>query len=178
MDNPSISGPTYPLVAGVLQDLGVARAKQYFEALKANGLRVYPTNSVTLRALQFGQIDVAVVQSSAALGFARGRNGLRVVMPPPSTALPSDLAIGAQLHGAQLAAARRFVEFVLSAPGQQALQRGDPAADSNYTPLLAGIAPLPAAAALQPPRTQVLDPALWGPREGAIDAWFTAHVVR
>jgi iron(III) transport system substrate-binding protein len=178
MDNPSISGPTYPLLAGVLQDLGVARGQRYFETLKTNGLRVYPTNSVTLRALQFGQIDVAVVQSSAALGYARGKRGLRVVMPPPSTELPSDLAIGAQVHGAQLAAARRFVEFVLSAPGQQALQHGDPAADSNDTPLLAGIAPLPAAAALRPQRTQVLDPATWGPREGAIDAWFTAHVVR
>ena len=178
MDNPAISGPTYPLVAGVLQADGDAAGQRYFAALKRNGLRVYPTNSVTLRALQFGQIDVALVQSSAALGFARSRPQLQVVMPQPTTLLPSDLAIGAGVTGAQLAQARRFVAFVLSPQGQRALQQGDPAADSNYVPLVAGVAPLPAVAALHAGRALALSAAQWGPREGAVDAWFTAHVVR
>ncbi len=178
MDNPAISGPTYPLVAGVLQAMGDAAGKRYFDSLKRNGLRVYPTNSVTLRALQFGQIDVALVQSSAALGFARGRPQLQVLMPQPTTLLPSDLAIGAQVRGAQLKQARRFIEFVLSPQGQRALQHGDPAADSNYVPLVAGVAPLPAAAALHAGRAVALSPTQWGPREGAVDSWFTTHVVR
>ncbi|MDE2604887.1 MAG: extracellular solute-binding protein [Burkholderiales bacterium] len=178
MNNPAISGPAFPMVAGVLQAMGDTAGQSYFSRLKANGLRVYPTNSVTLRALQFGQIDVAVVQSSAAVGFASKNPALRVVLPQPATALPSNLAIGVHAVGANRDAARRFVAFVLSPAGQAALQQGDAEADSNYMPLVAGVKPTAAAAALPAVQVQRLDPTQWGPREAAVDAWFTAHVVR
>ena len=177
MNNPAISGPTFPFVAGILQHDGMAAGQAWFEQLKADGLKVYPTNSVTLRALQYGQIDVAVVQSSAALGFAQREPGLRIVTPDPVAELPSDIAIGAHVHGAELQQARRFVEFVLSPQGQRAMQQGDPSADSNYQPLLRGVAPLPALARLRVGRAQRLDPALWGAREAAVDRWFSSHVL-
>jgi iron(III) transport system substrate-binding protein len=177
MNNPAISGPTFPFVAGMLEHDGMARGKAYFEHLKANGLKVYPTNSVTLRALQYGQIDAAVVQSSAALGFASSRPGFRIVAAPPQTALPSDIAIGTRAHGQTLQHARRFVEFVLSPAGQKAMQQADPGADSNYQPLLRGIAPRPAVAHLPVRQPLMLDPVVWGPREAAIDAWFNARVL-
>ncbi len=177
MNNPAISGPTFPFVAGILQHDGMRAGKAYFERLKANGLRVYPTNSVTLRALQYGQIDVAVVQSSAALGFAARQPGLRIVAAPPSAELPSDIAIGAAARGRALAQARAFVAFVLSPAGQRAMQHGDPSADSNYQPLLQGVAPLPAVSSLAVPARERLDPRIWGPREGAVDSWFSAHVL-
>ncbi len=177
MNNPAISGPTFPFVAGILQHDGMVAGKAWFERLRAQGLKVYPTNSVTLRALQYGQIDVAVVQSSAALGFAAGQPGLRIVSAPPLAALPSDIAIGAAVRGKTLQQARRFVRFVLSPAGQKVMQHADPSADSNYQPLLRGVAPRPAVAALPVDGTEVLDPRVWGPREGAVDAWFSAHVL-
>ena len=176
MNNPAISGPTYPFVAGILQHEGMQAGQAWFERLKANGLKVYPTNSVTLRALQYGQIDVAVVQSSAALGFAQREPDLRVVTPAPMAELPSDIAIGAQVRGGQLQQARRFVEFVLSAAGQRAMQQGDPSADSNFQPLLRGVAALPTLARLSVREPQRLDPAIWGAREASVDQWFSSHV--
>ncbi len=177
MNNPAISGPTFPFVAGILQHDGMRAGQAWFEQLKAHGLKVYPTNSVTLRALQYGQIDVAVVQSSAALGFAQREPGLRIVLPDPVAELPSDIAIGAQVRGPELQQARRFVEFVLSPAGQRAMQQGDPSADSNYQPLLRGIAPLPVVARLKPHDAQRLDPTAWGARESAVDLWFSQHVL-
>lgn len=178
MNNPAISGPTYPLVAGILESLGSRRGRRYFKRLAANGLKVFPTNSVTLRALQYGQIDVAIVQSSAALGFAQRTPGFKVIAAPPSAELPSDIAIGAHVSGRTLREARRFVRFVLSPAGQRVLQSGDRTGDSNYQPLLRGVRPPATLARLRGVHPLVLDPAKWGPREAQVVSWFTAHVAR
>ncbi len=178
MDNPAISGPTYPLVAGLLQHMGEAAGQAYFERLKANGLKVFPTNSVTLRALQYGQIDAAIVQSSAALGFMHEMPDLRIASPAPATVLPSDLAIGAHVQGQTLQQAQRFVQWVLSPAGQKVMQQSDAHADSNYQPLLQGVAAVPALASLGAVQPLVLDPAVWGPKEPQVIDWFTPHVVR
>lgn len=178
MNNPAISGPTYPYVAGILQTLGPQAGRHYFESLTANGLRVFPTNSVTLRALQYGQIEVAIVQSSAAVGFARRFRGFKVIAAPPSAELPSNIAIGARVPAETLRQARRFVQFVLSRAGQRVMQSADPAGDSNYQPLLRGVPPVAALAGLRGVRSLVLKPAKWGAREPEVVSWFTAHVAR
>ena len=178
MDNPAISGPTYPLVAGLLQHLGDAPGKAFFARLKANDLKVFPTNSVTLRALQYGQIDAAVVQSSAAIGFLHEMPGLRIATPAPATVLPSDLAIGKQVSGPLEQQAQRFVQWVLSPAGQAAMQQGDANADSNYLPLVEGVAPLPSLKQLGTVQPLVIDPAVWGPKEPQVIDWFTAHIAR
>ncbi len=176
MNDPAISGPTYPFVAGMMQHFGMQGGERFFERLRANGLREFPRNSVTLRALQYGQIDVAVVQSSAALGLVQRQPGLRVVTADPGIELPSDIAIGAQVRGGKLQSARRFVQFVLSPVGQKVLQAADRSADSNYQPLLAGVEGRPALAKLAGVRPLVLNPDRWGPREPNVVSWFTAHV--
>jgi iron(III) transport system substrate-binding protein len=49
MNDPSQSGPTFPLIAGVYNYLGGASAgEKYFETLKSNGLVIHPTNPATL----------------------------------------------------------------------------------------------------------------------------------
>ncbi len=66
MNDPSQSGPTFPLIAGVMNYLGgVPAGEQYFNTLKSNGLVIHPTNGPTLQALTSGQINLALVQSSA-----------------------------------------------------------------------------------------------------------------
>ncbi|HVA37440.1 MAG TPA: extracellular solute-binding protein [Candidatus Dormibacteraeota bacterium] len=179
MNNPAISGPTYPFVAGVMQAMGgEAAGKSYFSSLKANGLRVYPTNGATLRALAYGRIRVAVVQSSAAAGFSRRDPQIAVVYPRPVALLPSDVAISARCGGSALNEARQFVRFVLSPEGQRAMQTGDPMGDSNYYPVVASTRPLAGLPPLGALGLQVLPAKLWGGREAAIDAWFTSAVVQ
>ena len=69
MNDPSQSGPTFPFIAGMMNYLGGRRpGEKYFSTLKANGLIIHPTNGPTLQALTSGQINLALVQSSAAIG--------------------------------------------------------------------------------------------------------------
>ena len=57
------------LIAGVMNTLGsVSAGEQYFSTLKSNGLIINPTNGPTLQALANGRINLALVQSSAAIG--------------------------------------------------------------------------------------------------------------
>ena len=78
MNDPSQSGPTFPFIAGIMNYLGgVNQGETYFSKLKSNGLVIHPTNSQTLQALTSGQINLALVQSSAGIGAVIGDKNLR-----------------------------------------------------------------------------------------------------
>ena len=69
MNDPAVSGPTYPFVAGMMNYLGgVAQGEKFYEALNNNGLVINLTNGNTLAALEAGIIKLALVQSSAGIG--------------------------------------------------------------------------------------------------------------
>lgn len=179
MNNPSISGPTYPLVAGVLQAQGgEAGGKKYFQQLKANGLHVFDTNGVTLKALYSGAIGIAIVQSSAGVGAVLKKEPVQLVYPEPVSLLPGSIGINAKASPEVAAAAKKFVEFVLSPEGQKVMLSGDTGGDSNYYPLLEGLKPSPAVTPLMGIKYQSVDPTVWGPREGEINTWFTNTIVR
>src|ERR1700727_3302279 len=115
MNDPSQSGPTYPLIAGMMNSLGgISEGEKYFAALKANGLIIHPTNGPTLQALTSGAIKLALVQSSAGIGAVLGDKKLTVKYLDPATLLPSALGIDAQAPAAERAEAEKFVSFVLS----------------------------------------------------------------
>lgn len=178
MNNPAVSGPTYPFVAGQMQWRGgEAAGKRWFLRLKANGLETFRTNAVTLRALQYGQIDVAMVQNVAGIGRAHAGLPFAVIYPNPVTLLPRTIAIGARSSPALQEEAERFVAFLLSKRGQQIALAADPSGDSNYYPVLAGVRPNAAVPSLTGVTVQSVDPAVWGLREAEIDRWFTDHVV-
>jgi iron(III) transport system substrate-binding protein len=179
MNDPSQSGPTYPFIAGMMSYLGgVGAGEHYFSQLKANGLIVHPTNGVTLQALTSGQIKLALVQSSAAIGAALGDKKLAVAYLPPVTLLPSAIGIDAKAPAAEQAEAKKFSQFVLSPAGQRVMQSGDPTGDSLYYPVLQGTSPLPALPALTSARTQDINPYSWGPKEPTINTWFDSSIVR
>ncbi|HUN38378.1 MAG TPA: extracellular solute-binding protein [Trebonia sp.] len=127
MDDPSQSGPTFPFIAGMMNYLGGAsQGESYFTQLKANGLVIHPTNGPTLQALTSGQINLALVQSSAAIGAALGDKNLGIAYLNPVTLLPSAIGIDAKAPAAEQQEAEKFVNFVLSAAGQKVMQSGDP----------------------------------------------------
>ncbi len=185
MNDPSQSGPTYPFIAGRMNQLGgpdhgVDAGERYFKALKANGLHVFPTNGDTLHALETGQIDYGLIQSSAAVGEVQKVKKTaafdpRIVYLPKPTLLPSVIGIDKAASPAQQAEAERFIEYVLSPAGQKVMEGADPHGDSLYWPVVPGVQPLPALPAL-PSGYQRIDPYLWGPLEGQINSWFDANV--
>jgi iron(III) transport system substrate-binding protein len=179
MDDPAQSGPTYPLIAGMMNRLGgISAGEKYFSGLKANGLVIHPTNGPTLQALTSGQINIALVQSSAAAGAALSDKKLVVTYLNPATLLPSAIGIDAKAPAAERAEAEKFEAFVLSPAGQKVMQSGDPTGDSLYYPVVTGVTPLAALPALTSVATQTINPYTWGTREAQINTWFDANIVR
>ena len=177
MNNPAISGPMYPMLAGMLQQSGGwPKGQAYMLALKANGLRVYTKNANTLAALKGGDIRLAVTQSSAAWYTASQDPTLKVRIPDPAFALPSVICVAPGLSPEMQAAAVKFIRFAMS-PAIQKLRQEAGEGDGIYWPLTRGIpAPknLPALSSLS---VTMLDPALWGPREDEVNAWFSKMVL-
>jgi iron(III) transport system substrate-binding protein len=179
MNDPSQSGPTYPFVAGLMKYLGGLHVGQnFYTQLKAHGLVINPTNGPTLSALAAGQIDIALVQSSAAVGATFTDSKIKVKYLDPVTVLPSAIGIDAKAPKQEQLEAEQFAKFVLSPAGQKVMQTGDPQGDSLYYPVLDGMKPLAALPSLSGVHTQTIDPYVWGPKEAAINAWFDKYIVQ
>jgi iron(III) transport system substrate-binding protein len=179
MNDPAQSGPTFPFIAGMMNYLGgVSAGETYFTKLKSNGLVIHPTNGPTLQALTSGQINLALVQSSAAIGAALGAKNIGIAYLDPVTLLPSAIGIDAKAPAAEQAEAKQFIEFVLSPAGQKVMQSGDPTGDSLYYPVLQGVSPLSSLPSLASTKTQSINPYTWGPQEGTINTWFDGNIVR
>ncbi|WP_249009908.1 ABC transporter substrate-binding protein [Conexibacter sp. DBS9H8] len=179
MNDPAVSGPTYPCVAGIMQMMGgVSAGESYLKKLKANGLHVSQTNGDTLHLLTTGQIALGLIQSSAAIGAAATTPGLKVDFLPDLTVLPSAIGVDAKAPAAVQAEAQKFISYVLSPAGQHQMQTGDPTGDSLYWPVAPNTAPkseLPAFSSLS---SQTINPYTWGAREAAINGWFTNNIAQ
>ena len=179
MNDPSQSGPTFPYIAGMMSYLGgVSAGESYFTKLKANGLIIHPTNGPTLQALTSGQINLALVQSSAGVGAVLQDKNLGITYLKGTTLLPSAIGIDAKASPQVQAEAEKFIEYVLSPAGQKVMQTGDPTGDSLYYPVINGVSALPAVPALPSGVTQSIDPYKWGPQEGTVNTWFDSNIVR
>lgn len=178
MNNPSVSGPTYSAVAGIMSQMGgVSPGEQFFKSLAANGLHVFPTNKVTLNALLQGQIKLAIVQNSAGIGFEYKYPQLKVAYPTSVTDLPSVIGIDSKVSKAEQAEAEQFANFVYSPAGQQVMLTGDAHGDSLFFPIVSGTAQHKLVPQLSSIPLQFLDPQVWGPQESTINQWFTANVI-
>jgi iron(III) transport system substrate-binding protein len=178
MNNPSISGPMYPMLAGMLaQGGGWPKGQAFVMKLKNNGLHVYPKNKATLAALRAGDIKVAITQSSAAWYLAAKDPTLHVCIPKPSFALPSVLVVAAGIPPQQKAAAERFIRFAMTHDIQK-LRINEGEGDSYYWPLTTD-APQPKAGmpALDTSAIKRLDPEHWGPIEPQVNQWFSQAII-
>jgi iron(III) transport system substrate-binding protein len=175
MNNPAISGPTYPLVAGMFQQMGVRHGMAFFQALKKNGLQIFATNGNTLQALENGTIKVAMFQDSAELNAKLSGASISVVYPSDGvTLLPSDIAINAKAP--DMAAAKEFVTWVLSQQGQKTMQDIQAAgSDSLFQPVTSVIQPL----VTRPGVVWInVNPVWAGDHQQAWTTWFTNNIVR
>ncbi len=188
MNDPTQSGPTYPLIAGLMNYLGhykrgstaaaVKAGEAYLEKLKANGLVINATNGPTLGAIQSHTIKMAIIQSSAGYGQEISTTkSLHVAYLNPVTALPGCIGIDGKMPADVRAEAQKFVDWLLTPAGQHVMQTGDPQGDSLFWPVLNGEKP---ANGVIPPLTsvpmQTINPYVWGPLENTINAWFTSNI--
>ena len=191
MNDPTQSGPTYPLIAGIMSYLGhgnvargEARGKAYFLQLKKYGLVSNGTNGTTLPQLDNGTFNIAMVQSSAAIGdshaipTSRGGNPANgVSYIAPATELPSAIGVDVKAPAAVRAEAVTFINFALSSAGQHVMQTGDPWGDSLYYPVVNGVRPRAGLPSLAKVKTQSINPYAWGPVESSINAWWVSHII-
>ena len=185
MNDPAQSGPTFPLIAGLMNQLGgqsggVAAGEAYLAKLKANGLQVHPTNGDTLHALETGQIEYGLIQSSAAAGevaTAKKSAGYdpKVVYFGTTTLLPGVIGIDKGASAKVQAEAEKYVQYVLSAAGQHVMQTAAPTGDSLFWPIVPGVDPL-AAIGPMPTSYQRIDPAFWGPLESQVNTYFDENI--
>lgn len=178
MNNPAVSGPTYPFVAGLMNfEGGVTQGEAFFTRLKANGLKVNNTNPDTLHALETKQIKIALIQSSAGIGAAIANPSIKTAFINPSTPIPGVIGIDAKAPAAVIAEAEAFAAYVLSPAGQQVMQTGDPTGDSLFWPIVNGVSALPQLPALSTVPATPIDPSTWGSQETLINTWFTNNIV-
>jgi iron(III) transport system substrate-binding protein len=179
MNTPTQSGPTYPFIAGMMNYLGSeTKGKQFFEKLKANGLVIHTTNGPTLQALTSGQIKLALVQSSAAIGSEHTDTTIKVAYLNPVTELPSNIGIDAKATKTEISEAKKFATFVLSKLGQAIMKTGTPTGDSEYYPVIQGISPRPELPKLTSVKVQHTDPYKWGPLESTVNTWFVNTITK
>lgn len=185
MNDPAQSGPTYPFIAGLMNQLGgqtggVAAGEAYLTKLKGNGLKVFPTNGDTLHALETGQIDYGMIQSSAAIGEvlkvkATADFQPKIVYLPKSTLLPSVIAIDKGASAVQQAEAKKFIDYVVSPEGQAVMLTGDPTGDSLFWPVVDNATSLKDLPPF-PTEYQSLNPVFWGPLQSQVVTWFESNI--
>jgi len=179
MNNPAISGPTYPFVAGMMQYLGgEAQGKDFFTKLKANGLHVFKTNGDTLHALEAGQIKLAMIQSSAGIATGLKVPTIKTAFLPKVSLLPGVIGISAKAPPQVQTEAKMFAEYVLSPAGQKVMLEGDTTGDSLYWPVVSGVQPLSAVPPIGSVPSQAVDPYVWGPKENEINQWFSDTIAQ
>lgn len=188
MNDPSQSGPTFPLIAGVMTHLGnyksgsttaaINAGEEYFTAAANNGLLVNATNGPTIGAIEAQNIEMATIQSSACYGHElTDFPSMRVKYLDYSVALPSVIGIDAKQPLIVRQDAQKFVAYVMSAAGQKVMQTGDPQGDSLFWPVLNGESPANAIIpSLASTHAITVNPYVWGPLETKINNWFDTNI--
>ncbi len=135
--NPSISGPSYQHIASIATIMGgIDKAKDFFTKLKANGLKIYDTAGPSLTQITTGNRVFAIVQDAGAYGQINAGKPLAIIYPTSGVGvLPSVISVSAK--AAHLGCAQTFVNYILSADGQNAIAGGDPTeGDRYYVPVI------------------------------------------
>lgn len=177
MNDPSISGPTYPFVAGILQTMGMAKGKQYFLDLKKNGLQVYPKNGPTLQAMLQGKAKIVLIQNTALIDARLQGEPVRYIYPSTGTfVLPGTIAIAK--HAPDMGPAKEFVQFALSAEGQSIMRDySNGGSDSFFSPVIRGVKPNPHSPNPAYIHWVFVNPIVAGSEESSVLQWFSDNIV-
>jgi iron(III) transport system substrate-binding protein len=176
MNNPSISGPTYSTVLGLMNlQGGIPQGQDFFTKFKANGLNIFDSNGPTLTNLSKGTVKFAIAQDSAIIDKINKKEPIKIIYPTSGvTTLTSNIGIDAKAPN--LEAAKQFVDFVLSAEGIKVASSIDDG-DANFASLIQGA---PGKQGIRPDsiKWNEEDPVEGAKHENDIKQWFTQNVVQ
>lgn len=176
MNDPSISGPTYPLVAGIVSQKGSIKAgENFFAKLKQNGLHVFDTNNTTISQMLSGKVKLAIVQDSALISAKVKGDPIAIDYLRSGTyTLPSVIAISK--HAQHMAAAKAFIAWVLSQKGQAVqINPNNGGGDSYYEPVVKGVQP--DAPAMRPGvRWVKVNPVTAANKKNLLETWFHDNI--
>jgi iron(III) transport system substrate-binding protein len=178
MNNPSISGPTYPAVYGLMQLQGqgdYTRGEDFFKKMKANGMQVFDSNGPTLTNLEKGTVKYAIAQDSAVLSRIQQGKHFKIVYPISGVSTLSS-NIGIDVKAPNLDAAKLFVNYVLSAEGQRTAVKAN-TGDANFLSIIKGV---PGKQGIRPDHIKwnAIDSVESAKHENEIKQWFTQNVVQ
>jgi iron(III) transport system substrate-binding protein len=177
MNDPSISGPTYPFVAGILNLMGNTRGKKFFLEMKANGMKVGRTNNVELNGLLTGQYKAVMIQDSALVSAKAKGEPINIIYPSSGVFTLPDV-LGINKNAPDMAAAKEFVEYVLSREGQKVMSNPrNGGGDSYYNPVVTGIKPN-AARQQSGINWKRVDPVASAKDENSIKKWFNDNITQ
>lgn len=131
MNNPAISGPTYPFVAGILQQQGLKAGEHFFQELKNSGLQVYAKNGPTIQALVTGQAKVALAQDAALIGEKLQGAPIKIVYPK-SGVYQLENVMGIAKNAPDKKAAEEFVQFCLTRQAQNIMSNPKNGGTDSY----------------------------------------------
>lgn len=178
LNDPAFSGPSYPFIAGVSQVLGgEAQGKQFFQAIKANGAKIFQTNDPTLSSVETGAREFAIVQDSAYYAAQKAGQPLGIIYPTSGVAaLPAEMGIAA--NSRHLGCAEQFVNWVLSSAGQSVMTHHDPTdGDTYFIDIINGVTPV-----VTRQTTGInfvtLDVPKWAGVEDELKSWFHDNIVQ
>ena len=177
MNNPSIDGPSYPILAGLFNYLGgVSAGEAFMTQLKANGFRVSPNNA--LDDLMAGKTEIAIAQNSGGMGRQFTNPKIKIAYLNPSAALPSTMAIDGKASPQEIKESQAFANFVYSSAGQKVMLGGDPQGDSQFFPIVQGTVALKNVPAPSSIPFEFVDPYKWGQLEPSINTWFNQNIAQ
>jgi iron(III) transport system substrate-binding protein len=176
MNDPAVSGPTYPLLAGVYQQMGSSVAgENFFTKLKGNGLHVYSTNDVTISSVLTGKAKLAFVQDSALINDKMSGQPIGIdYLKSGSFTLPSVIAI--DKNAPHMKEAKAFIQWVLSKQGQSVqINPKNGGGDSYYEPVIQEVQP-DAPASRHGVKWVKVNPVTAANEKNAVEAWFHGHI--
>lgn len=177
-NDPAFSGPAYPFIAGVSQVLGGEdQGKQFFQALKNNGDKIFQTNDPTLGSVETGAREFAIVQDSAYYAAQKAGQPLGIIYPKSGVAaLPAEMGIAANSRHA--GCAEQFVNWVLSSAGQSVMTHHDPTdGDTYFIDIINGVTPV-VTRQTAGINFVTLDVPKWAGVEDEFKSWFHDNIVQ
>ncbi len=136
-------------VSALIEQEGRDKTKTFLEALKANGLKTYDNNVVTLEAVADGEIDLGLVNHYYLYNEFKQRPGSPVANFYPGQGADGEgtfvnvAGLGVLKGTDQSANARKLVAFLLGEEAQEFFRE-----ETSEYPLRAGVEPLPELPAL------------------------------
>lgn len=175
MADPAVAAPAYPCVAQLFYSMGDEKARALFGGYFDNGLRVFRTNGPAGRALEAGDISVALLTSQVA--YTLKNKGAPIEILWPNGGAPASVrGVGVQAKTKRPEASTAFVEWLLEANTQKYLQDSS-GADGLFEATVTGVG----RRADGPPEGSVyaVAPSDYAAgHEEAIKSWFADQAVR